>query len=126
MNIRTRIVCLVVVVAALLGVYRMDNRLNCAPSERLSLVQVIQRVNPSVVYVEAYGQGYDYWAINKDGSFYNWFLGENKEKVCDATIQIVRLWYFFDKIAFCEHIDKMEYLFHRNCQKYIFYFLYTI
>lgn len=49
---RTRIVVLLVVVAALLGILRYDNRLNCAPSEQPSLVQVIQRVNPSVVFIE--------------------------------------------------------------------------
>lgn len=49
---RTRIVVLLVVVAALFGIWKMDNRLNCAPDERPSLVQVIQRVNPSVVYIE--------------------------------------------------------------------------
>jgi len=53
---RTRIVLLLVVVAALLGILKYDNRLNCAPAERPSLVQVIQQVNPSVVYVEAYGE----------------------------------------------------------------------
>lgn len=51
---RTRIVLLLVIVAALLGIWKIDNRLNCAPVERPSLVQVIERVNPSVVYVEAY------------------------------------------------------------------------
>lgn len=54
---------MLVVIAALLGIWRMDGRLNCAPDKRPSLVQVIQRVNPSVVYVEAYshaeGHSYD-------------------------------------------------------------------
>lgn len=62
--------CLLVIVAALLGIYKIDNRLNCAPPERPSLVQVIQRVNPSVVYVEAYnsaehsysGESYKLWS----------------------------------------------------------------
>lgn len=72
MKIRTRIVVLVVVVAALLGIWRMNNRLDCASDGRLSLVQVIQQVNPSVVYVEAYshkeghsygdGNGYKIWS----------------------------------------------------------------
>jgi len=63
MKQRTRILCLIVVVAALLGVWRMDNRLNCAPSEQPNLVQVIQRVNPSVVYIEAQGyEGYPMWS----------------------------------------------------------------
>lgn len=62
MSVRVRIVCLLVVVAVLLGIWRMDNRLNCAPDERSSLVQTIQRVNPSVVYVEVYSHtaGYSY------------------------------------------------------------------
>ena len=55
MKIRSRIVCMLVVVAALFGIWGMDNRLNCAPPERPNLVQVIQQVNPSVVYIEAYG-----------------------------------------------------------------------
>lgn len=63
MKTKTRIVVLIVVIAALLGIWRMDDRLNCAPDKRPSLVQVIQRVNPSVVYVEAYshaeGHSYD-------------------------------------------------------------------
>ncbi len=55
---RTRIVILLVIVAALLGIWKYDNRLNCAPPERPSLVRVIEQVNPSVVYVEAYGESY--------------------------------------------------------------------
>lgn len=70
MNTRTRIVCLVVVVATLLGIYRMDSRLDCAPPERPSLVQVIERVNPSVVYVEAYGT-YDEYYSDTYGCYYN-------------------------------------------------------
>ena len=62
MKTRTRIVMLLVVVAALLFNFRIINRLNYAPPERPSLVQVIQRVNPSVVYVEAfeYSEEYSY------------------------------------------------------------------
>lgn len=63
---RTRIVILLVVVAALLGIWKMDNCLNCAPDVRPSLMQVIERVNPSVVYVEAfstaYGDEYKLWS----------------------------------------------------------------
>lgn len=54
MKTRTRIVMLLVVVTALLGIWKMDNRLNCVPSEKPNLTQIIQQVNPSVVYVEAY------------------------------------------------------------------------
>lgn len=52
MKRRHRILILMVVVAALLGILRYDNRLNCAPTERPNLVQMIQQVNPSVVYIE--------------------------------------------------------------------------
>ncbi len=60
---RTRIVVLLVVVAALLGIWKLDNRFDCALPERPTLVQIIEQVNPSVVYVEAYehseGHSYD-------------------------------------------------------------------
>ena len=69
MGMRTRIICLLVIVAALLGIWRMDNRLNCAPSERPDLVQVIQRVNPSVVYIEAYNNSYEH---SYDDSYLMW------------------------------------------------------
>ena len=67
MKVRGRIIILLVVVAALLGIWRMDNRLNCAPSDRPSLVQVIERVNPSVVYIEAYGS-YSSYDSNEGGN----------------------------------------------------------
>lgn len=67
MNTRTRIICLLVIVAALLGIWSSNSRFDYTPAERPSLVQVIQRVDPSVVYVEAYtnaygDEGYKLWS----------------------------------------------------------------
>lgn len=63
MGVRTRIIVLLVIVAALLGIFTYKDSINYAPKEQPSLVQVIRRVNPSVVYVEAYkhtkGHSYD-------------------------------------------------------------------
>ena len=43
---------------------------------------------------------------NKDGSFYNWLIDEDRKKVADATIQAVRLWYYFDCEKFRSNIER--------------------